>query len=169
MTRFVALLRAVNLGGDSTIRMGELRQWCEDAGLESVRTYIASGNLIFDATGGEAEVKALISGAIRKNTDKTVGVLVRSAGEMQAVLDSNPFPDEPGNRTVAIFLHDAPPKDTVENAKGARSEVIKPGKRELYVFYPDGQGRSKLKIPAAAEGTARNMNTVAKLVELSQG
>jgi len=69
---------------------------------------------------------------------------------------------------VAIFLDEKPPKDAIENAKNIADERMALGTREIYVHYPSGQGRSKLKIPAAARGTARNMNTVAKLAELAK-
>jgi uncharacterized protein (DUF1697 family) len=69
---------------------------------------------------------------------------------------------------VAIFLDEAPPKDAVSQAKNVADERMALGRREIYVHYPSGQGRSKLRIPAAAAGTARNMNTVAKLAELAK-
>ena len=71
------------------------------------------------------------------------------------------------SKTVAIFLDEAPPKSALDGIKGANREEVRLGKREFYVHYPDGQGRSKLKIPGAAAGTARNMNTIAKLVEMA--
>jgi uncharacterized protein (DUF1697 family) len=82
-------------------------------------------------------------------------------------LANNPFADKPGNRTVAIFLDKAPAANALENVSGQRSEELRPGKREIYGYYPDGQGESKLRIPGAKNGTARNMNTVAKLAEMA--
>jgi uncharacterized protein (DUF1697 family) len=69
---------------------------------------------------------------------------------------------------VAIFLDDAPPTDCPDAAKNVDGERIALGRREIYVHYPRGQGQSRLAIPAAAEGTARNMNTVAKLAGLAE-
>jgi uncharacterized protein (DUF1697 family) len=68
---------------------------------------------------------------------------------------------------VAIFLDEPPPGDTLERVTGGNGEEIRLGKREIYVHYGDGMADSKLKIPAAAAGTARNMNTIAKLAEIA--
>jgi uncharacterized protein (DUF1697 family) len=83
------------------------------------------------------------------------------------VLKSNPFPQSPPNWTVAIFLDDPPPSDALENIRGQENEEVRLGKREIFVAYGAGMGRSKLRVPAAARGTARNINTIAKLVELA--
>ena len=71
--------------------------------------------------------------------------------------------------TVAIFLDHAPAPDALKNVKGQANEEMQLGAREIYVHYPDGMGRSKLRIPAAGDGTARNMNTVAKLAAMATG
>lgn len=96
-----------------------------------------------------------------------MGVIVRTAKEMKAVLKSNPFPDAAPHWTVAIFLDDPPPANTLDAIRGRNDEEVRLGKREIYVSYGAGMGRSKLKIPAAANGTARNINTIAKLAELA--
>jgi uncharacterized protein (DUF1697 family) len=96
-----------------------------------------------------------------------VGVVVRTAAEMAAVLAVNPFSDRPGNRTMAYFLDGPPPADLLAGVTGRNGEAIAPGLREIYVAYDQGMGASKLKIPAAAGGTARNLNTVAKLAALA--
>jgi uncharacterized protein (DUF1697 family) len=93
--------------------------------------------------------------------------MVRTAAEMAAVRDANPFPGAPGNRTMVIFLDAAPPAGAAEEAVGRADEVIRLGKREIYVLYPEGMGTSKLRIPAAKAGTARNLNTVAKLAAMA--
>ena len=85
---------------------------------------------------------------------------------MQAVLKSNPFPKAPPNFAYVIFLDEPPPKDALDRVTGMDEEV-RLGKREIYVRYPDGMGQSKLKIPAALTGTARNMNTVAALAAMA--
>jgi uncharacterized protein (DUF1697 family) len=86
---------------------------------------------------------------------------------MAAVLKQNPFPEAPGNRTVAIFLDEPPPRDALKGATGQAEEQMALGTREIYVFYGDGMADSKLKIPVAKNGTARNMNTVAKLAAMA--
>ena len=167
MTAFVALLRAVNVGGTGKLAMSDLKVLCEAAGLERVKTYIASGNVVFRAERTEAEVKAAIEAALLAYAGKPVGVLVRSAEEMAAVRDANPFPEHAPNRTVAIFLDAPPPPDALERASGLNGEEMRLGRREIFVHYGDGMADSKLKIPAATAGTARNMNTVAKLAEMA--
>jgi uncharacterized protein (DUF1697 family) len=93
---------------------------------------------------------------------------VRTASEMQAVLDGNPFPQKPPNSTVAIFLDQPPPSDALDHSLGKVEEETVLGSREIYVHYGAGMARSKLKLPAAKRGTARNMNTIAKLVRMTR-
>jgi uncharacterized protein (DUF1697 family) len=167
MPAYVALLRAVNVGGTGKLPMSELKAMCLAEGFEGVRTYIASGNVVFSADRSEAEIKASLEKRLKAYAGKPVGVLVRTAEEMAEVLGANPFPDTPPNWTYAIFLDAPPPADTLKGVKHQTDEEIRLGKREVYVAYPSGMGRSKLRIPAAAIGTGRNMNTVAKLAELA--
>lgn len=168
MTSFVILLRAVNVGGTGKLPMSDLKALCETAGLAEIRTYIASGNVVCRSDRTEAEVKAAVEAALAAYAGKPVGVLVRSAAEMAQVLADNPFPDAAPNRTVAIFLDTPPPADALDKATGRQGEEMRLGTREIYVHYGDGMGQSKLAIPAAKVGTARNMNTVAKLAEMAR-
>lgn len=169
MTIHFALLRAVNVGGTGKLPMSDLKAMCEDLGFGSVRTHIASGNVVFESDLSEADIKAALEARLESYASKPVGVLVRNAGEIAAVLAGNPFSDKAPKYTVAIFL-DAPlPTDTLEGISGQKDEEIRLGRREIYVHYPSGQGKSKLKIRAAASGTARNMNTVARLVDMAGG
>ncbi len=167
MNAFVALLRAVNVGGTGKLPMAELKAMCEAAGFASVKTYIASGNVVFRSKKTEAQVKAALETALAAYAGKPVGVLIRTASEMAAVLAGNPFKQMPGNRTVAFFLNGPPPEDALRTISNQTTEEIRLGLREIYAYYPDGMGNSKLKIPAAKNGTARNMNTVAKLAEMA--
>jgi uncharacterized protein (DUF1697 family) len=167
MQAFIALLRAVNVGGTGKLPMTELKTMCEAAGFKAVRTYIASGNVVFQSNKSEAQVKAVLEVGLAAYFGKPVGVIVRTAAEMAAVLAENPFPKMPGNCTVACFLDGPPPADTMKNATGRIREELRLGKREVYIYYPDNMGESKLKFPAAKVGTARNMNTVAKLAEMA--
>ncbi|HMA22294.1 MAG TPA: DUF1697 domain-containing protein [Gemmatimonadaceae bacterium] len=169
MTTFIALLRAINVGGTGKLPMSDLKGMCETAGFLSVRTYIASGNVIFESRLREPAVKRALESALLDYAGKSVAVMVRSATEMAEVLARNPFPKAPGNRTMAIFLDAAPPSDTLEGVSGRAEEKISLGLREIYVLYGAEMGKSKLKIRAAKNGTARNMNTVAKLAELARG
>lgn len=167
MTQYVALLRAVNVGGTGKLPMSELKAMCEAAGFTDVRTWIASGNVLFTSELGESPVKKKLEQQLHDYAGKPVGVLIRSAAEMAQVLADNPFPEEPGNRVVAIFLDDAPPAGALDDVRHQKLERLARGKREIYVHYGDGMADSRLTIPAAKAGTARNINTIAKLVELS--
>src|SRR5712675_939174 len=167
MTSFVALLRAVNVGATGKLPMSDLKAICEELGFATVRTYIASGNVVFTSRKSEAAVKAALEKRLAAYAGKPVGVLVRSAAEMARVAADNPFPKTAPNRTMAIFLDRAPPADTLAGVRGQKDEKIKLGRREIYVHYGEGMAQSKLIIPAAKLGTARNMNTVATLAKMA--
>jgi len=169
MKVYVALLRAVNVGGTGKLPMSTLKQMCEEVGLKQVRTYIASGNIVFKSDTEEAEIKSALEGRLQAYAGKPVGVLVRSAGEIAAVLARNPFRGEPGNRTVALFVDDPFPADALDYATGVRGEQLRLGEREIYILYGNGMADSRLRIPVGNAGTARNMNTIAKLVEMATG
>lgn len=167
MTSYVALLRAVNVGGTGKLPMGELKAIGEAAGFTDVRTYIASGNLLFTSKLAEKAVKTALERLLQDHAGKPVGVMVRTAAELAAVLAANPFPEAAGNRVVAIFLDAPPAATTLRDVTGAKDERLALGRREIYVHYGDGMADSRLKIPAGKAGTARNMNTVARLAELA--
>lgn len=168
MNTYIALLRAVNVGGTGKLPMAELRAMCEEIGFEDVRTYIASGNLVLRSARGEKQVKALLEKALARYAGKPVGVLVRTPGEMAAVLAANPFPEAAPNRNLVVFLDAAPPPDALAAVSHRNDEEIALGKREIHVHYGDGMADSKLRIPAAKNGTARNVNTVARLVAMAR-
>lgn len=167
MKSFIALLRAVNVGGTGKLPMQELTGMCEAAGFHSVRTYIASGNVIFKSHLSETTIKKELERRLLAYAGKPVSVVVRTAAEMAEVLASNPFPHAAPNRTMAIFLDAAPPDTALDTVTGCADEEVALGRREIYVRYGADMARSKLKIPAAKSGTARNMNTVAKLATLA--
>ena len=167
MTVYVALLRGVTLG-KRNLKMEDLRAIAGELGLEGAKTYIASGNLIFGSSKTEQALKSALEVAISKHMDAKVEVMIRNADEIEAIVRANPFAKEAPNLTVAIFLDEPPAVDAAETAKNIRDERLALGKREIYVHYPSGQGRSKLRLAGKASGTARNMNTVAKLAELAR-
>ena len=168
MAVFVALLRAVNVGGTGKLPMTDLKTLCEDAGCTDVRTYIASGNVVLRSGLTESRLKSVLEKKLQAYAGKRVGVMIRTAAEMKSVVKRNPFPKGAPNRVVAIFLDKAPARDALARVSGRKDEEIALGKREIYVHYGDGMGASKLKIPAAKDGTARNMNTVAKLAAMAE-
>jgi uncharacterized protein (DUF1697 family) len=164
---FIALLRAVNVGGTGKLPMTELKAMCEASGFAGVKTYIASGNVVFTSRKSESAVKKALEAELEAYAGKPVGVLVRSAAEMAQVLADNPFPKMAPNRTMAVFLDRAPPADTLAGLRGQKDEEVRLGRREIYIHYGDGMGQSKLVVPAAKAGTARNMNTVAALAKMA--
>ena len=164
MPSYIAFLRAVNVGGTGKLPMAELRAMCESIGLTGVRTYIASGNVVFQSRLSEASIKAKLERCLEDYAGKPVGVAVRTGPELAAVLEGHPFKTAAPNRTVALFLDTPPPADALDAATGRKAEEMALGTREIYVHYGDGIANSKLKIPAGKTGTARNMNTIATLV-----
>jgi uncharacterized protein (DUF1697 family) len=167
MTIFVALLRAVNVGGRGKLPMAELKAMCCDAGFARVQTYIASGNVVFESKDAKTVVRPELEKRLLAYAGKPIGVILRTGSEMRAALSANPFPKVPPNHTYAFFLEDVPPSDALDNIVGMNDEKIRLGKHEIYVYYPSGMGRSKLRIPAATFGTARNMNTIAALADMA--
>ena len=167
MTAYVALLRAVNVGGTGKLPMSMLAGMCEAAGFVQVRTYIASGNVVFRSDGTEDQIRSALEDRLRTYAGKSVGVLVRTASEMADVLARNPFSASPGNRVAVLFVNGSLPLDPLDGVTGAKSEQIHLGKRELFVLYPEGMATTRLRIPSEKHGTARNMNTVAKLAEMA--
>jgi uncharacterized protein (DUF1697 family) len=167
MARYVALLRAVNVGGTGKLPMTKLKAMCSDAGFAQVETYIASGNVVFDSKAAPPKVKAALEPRLLEHFGKPMGVVVRTAAEMAAVLKANPFPTAEPKHTYAIFLDRRPPADALDKVTGKTDEKMVLGDREIFVHYPSGMGRSKLRIPAHKTGTARNMNTVAKLADIA--
>jgi len=167
MAKYVALLRAVNVGGTGKLPMAKLQAMCIDAGFTGVKTYIASGNVVFASPAKPARVKAELEARLLAYAKKPVGVIVRTAAEMRQALEANPFPSSAPNRTIAIFLDEPPPSDALAHASGLKDEEMRLGERVIYVHYGEGMANSKLRIPAARSGTMRNMNTIAKLADMA--
>ena len=96
-------------------------------------------------------------------------MFIRTASEMLSVLEANPFKRCESRHVYTFFLNEQPSIDFAEASRGRVDEEMGLGIREIYVYFPTGMGKSKLQIPAARVGTARNINTIAKLVEMSSG
>jgi uncharacterized protein (DUF1697 family) len=167
MTTYIALLRAVNVGGTGKLPMAVLKAMCVELGFVNVRTYIASGNVLFESELQAVAAKVMLEDKLEAYAGKVVAVLIRTGLEMASILAKNPFPLSAPNRVVAILLDEPPLSNSIQEVVGQNGEEIALGEREIYVHYGEGMSDSKLKIPAAKAGTARNMNTVAKLVEMS--
>ncbi len=166
MTGWAALLRAVNVGGTGALPMAELRTIGTACGFAEVRTYIASGNLLFDSPLPEGDVKAALEAALAQRAGRSVEVFVRCAAELAAAVAANPFPDANGSRHLVFFYDHAPPLDLIAQCRDRAGEQLALGQRELHVDYGAGIRTTKLKIPAKLARTGRNMNTVRKLAAL---
>lgn len=181
MKSYVAFLRAINVGGNNKIAMGELRDLFNGLGFENVRTLLQSGNVVF--SGGEEDAAELESRLERETKERfEVGVdyVVRSAEQIKEIVAVNPFPDaakdDPGH-LVVMFLKKSIEASSVVALRAAIKgrEEVKGGGSAVYITYPDGIGTSKLTIQVierhlGCRGTARNWNTTLKVARaLAEG
>jgi len=164
----VALLRAINVTGSGVLKMAELRRICAAAGFERVSTCIQSGNVVFASRLGKERIRMTLGAALAEAVGKPVGVHLRSAAELAALLRRNPFPAAPPERVLVHFLERAEPRGAFADLPTPGGEEIRPSGREVFVHYPAGIGRSRLRLPCAAHATARNLNTVRKLLEMAR-
>ena len=168
MTAFVALLRAVNVGGTGALPMGELQSMCVKLGLDNIRTYIQSGNVVFESQMPERILRAKLEQALHERMGKHVTVLIRTASELRATLDANPFPSARPAQVGVVFLPEPAPCSLLTGLVIPGQEELRPMGREIFIHYPDGMGRSKLKLPSqVANGTTRNLNTVSRLAAMA--
>lgn len=168
MQTWIAFLRGINVGGNTMVSMKDLTAICSHIGFENVRTYLNSGNVIFESHLPEAALQKALETALSEKTGKEIGVVIRSPGDLERVVRGNPFPEAVPSK-VGVLLGTEPVAKNIlaEFVIPGREEVV-PGKREVYVNYPDGMGRSKLKWPhSLRDGTMRNINTLRKLAGLA--
>ncbi len=166
MTSYVALLRAVNVGGGGNLPMATLREMALECGFAHVRTYIASGNLLFESAGDAAQEKAALEARLLAYAGKPIEVFIRTAAQLAAIVAANPFPDAHGSRHLVYFFDDAPQADLIARCRDINGERLALGIAELYVDYGDGIRFTRLKIPGKNNKTARNINTVKKLAAM---
>lgn len=166
---YIALLRGVNVGGSGVLKMAELKALAEELRFENARTYIQSGNLIFSSELGEAAIVEKLEASLENKMGKHITVMARSAVELAGILKGNPFPKEDPAKVGVMFFSKTVARAFLTGISTSTGEKVKPGKREIYIHYPSGMGRSKLKLPKDAEaGTVRNINTLRKVMELCQ-
>ncbi|MFT3799592.1 MAG: DUF1697 domain-containing protein [Burkholderiaceae bacterium] len=167
MNTLIALLRAVNVGGTGKLPMDALRRLCEQAGFTNVRTYIQSGNVVFDTDLPAGGAKPALETRLQDYCGKPVGVILRDGEQMRGILARNPFPNAAPDKVAVLFVEQAPAPDVAATAKGLADEEVVAGELEIFIHYPSGMGRSKLRLPAQSGGTARNLNTVARLAAMA--
>ncbi len=168
MAVFIAFLRAVNVGGTGKLPMSELRELCRSCGFAKVTTYIQSGNVVFSSRLDGSKVKLRLESTLRERMGKPVGVCVRTPAELDAIIERNPFKQAEPNRLLVMFLDRALQRNGLSDLVIPGREEVRISGREVFVHYPDGMGRSKLKLPFANDATGRNLNTVQKLLALSR-
>jgi uncharacterized protein (DUF1697 family) len=163
----VALLRAVNVGGTGPLPMQDLVRICEGAEFTDVRTYIQSGNVVFRTRLTPDKAGVVLGRALLDQTGAAIDVLVRTPGDLDRIVRDNPFLGAEGAKVVVLFSSEKVPKAALKGLSGPAGEEVVPDEREIYIHYPEGQGRSKLKLPRLpGVQTARNINTVTKLAEM---
>ena len=140
----------------------------EDAGFTDVQTYIQSGNVVFKSRLAEAKVKTTLEKALAAKMRKPFGAMIRTGAELDAVIKKNPFKGVEPSRILILFMDKAATKSDMASVTTPGNEVVKHFGRELMIHFPDGMGKSKLKIPFAKTSTGRNLNTVTKLAELAR-
>ncbi|WP_340375092.1 DUF1697 domain-containing protein [Streptomyces sp. SS7] len=179
-TTYAALLRGINVGGARKLPMADLRTLLQGLGYGDVRTYLQSGQAVFSSAHGDEEVLAAeLVAAIAQEFGFDVDVLVRDHAYLKTVAEACPFPAadlQPKQLHVTYF---SAPVDAERFAEIDRTahlpEEFRLGDRALYLYAPDGLGRSKLaellSRPRFTKGlvaTTRNWNTVVRLVEMTQ-
>lgn len=171
MTVYIALIRGINVGGKNLVPMKSLVSILDQVGCSNIQTYIQSGNVVFE--GADQEWAPIISEAISAEFDFVPEVLVLEASELDEVIARVPFPTEDGKALHAYFLDSEPsdPDLSSMEALSKPSEQFRLYEKVFYLYAPDGIGRSKLASSIekllGVSATARNWNTVNKLLELS--
>ena len=179
MTTYISLFRGINVGGNRIVPMSELKSLHQALGFKDVITYIQSGNVVFssDATN-PAQLARQIEESFAQKFGFQSQVMVRTSAELKEIIASNPFQNQPEKEpkwVAVLFLTTRPESSALETLKKTYSgpeEIYLIG-QELFVYYPDGIGRSKLTLPLIEKklktvGTGRNWNTVLQLQKLIQ-
>jgi uncharacterized protein (DUF1697 family) len=181
MTTYVALLRAVNVGGTGKLPMTVFKSALEELGYRNVVTYIQSGNAVFDAKGSAAQVTKALSAALEQQTGAPVVAMIRRRDELSRVIAENPFAAEAvadGTRVHVGFLTGPAPETAIAGLDRIVAQY--PQRRDryhlagdtIYLHLPDGSAETKftgktMDRAVGVPGTVRNWNTVLKLHSLS--
>jgi uncharacterized protein (DUF1697 family) len=176
VSRYVALIRGINVTGNNLIKMERLRALFEKNGCTNVRTYIQSGNVVFDSKKAASRCAASIEAFLAAELGKPITAHLRTSAELREIIAANPFAKEKDiepSRLAVSFLSGPPAKDRLDalNAVVFGSDLFVARGSEIYVYCPDGFGRSKLAAGLdrvlSTKSMSRNWNTVTTLYELS--
>lgn len=180
MNTHLAFLRAVNVGGQGAIAMGDLRAWLTKLGFSDPRTLLQSGNVVFRSNGA-APTTAELERKLETEAEKSLGLrtdfFVRTPAEWREVIARNPFPDvaaDDPSHLVVYTLKSVPSPAHVKALQAAIKgrELVRTHGAHAYITYPDGIGRSKVTLPLiekhlGTRGTGRNWNTALKMAALT--
>jgi uncharacterized protein (DUF1697 family) len=179
MPVIICMLRGVNVGGHNLIKMDALKVLCVSLKLKDPQTYVQSGNVIFRTEEKDAtKLARRLQDALEKKFGFRPGVMLRTASELRDTIARNPFAGrngiEPG-KLLVNFLADDPGKDARKQAQAIKTapEELHIIGREVFIYFPDGQGRSKLPWPKieralGTSATGRNWNSVTKILEIAE-
>jgi uncharacterized protein (DUF1697 family) len=163
---YVSFFRGINVGGRHLVKMDALRKLHESLGFQDVATCLQSGNVVFRAKSADA---VRIEKAFEKELGFRSAVMLRSAEELRDAAEKCPFrpgADRPSKWIAVVFFAGPPDERAVRSLEAYEGpEEVRIAEREIYIYYAEGMGRSKLQLKG--EGTARNWNTVSKLLEMA--
>ena len=177
MTTYVSLFRGINVGGNRKVGMKDLKEMHEALGFRDVAHYIQSGNVVFTSDDGDAQhIQQRIEESFEQKFGFATAGIIRTSEELGEIIEKNPFQDQPDKESkwiVVLFLAthpDSTAQEALHKAYAGPEEILVLG-QEVYIYYPDGIGRSKLTNSLLEKklktvGTARNLNTVLKLQEM---
>ncbi|HEV2781409.1 MAG TPA: DUF1697 domain-containing protein [Actinophytocola sp.] len=173
MTRYVALLRGINVGGHNKVPMAALRDICASVGCTDVATYIQSGNVVLTSSLDAAKLSAALESAIAAELGVAPAVVIRTHEQLAAIVAGNPFPQaDPGHLHVLFLMSEPNDKDlgAMEDAEYPPEELAVRG-ADVYFHLPKGLGRAKLPELWGRRikilGTMRNWRTVGRMLEMS--
>jgi uncharacterized protein (DUF1697 family) len=179
MPVLISMLRAVNVGGHRKIKMDALRELCASLKFENPQTYLQSGNVIFKTSERDLDAVAKrLHSAIEKKFQCKTDIMLRTTEDFRTVIKKNPFAKradvEPG-KLVVFFLAGDPGNEArkaVLDQNFSPEELHATG-RELYIYFPNGQGKSRLPFPRIYKllqtpGTGRNWNSVTNMLEMAE-
>src|SRR6266851_4611150 len=179
MAVIISMLRGINVGGHNKIKMDALRALYESLKLQDAQTHVQSGNVIFRSDERDiARLTKRIEEGIERKFGFRPSVILRTVAEMKDVIARNPFAKrrgiEPGKLLVS-FLASDPGEEGREKVRQMKCdpEEMRIERRELYIYFPNGMGRSKLPWAGMDKmlktpGTGRNWNSVTKMLEMAE-
>lgn len=173
METYISLLRGINVSGQKKILMADLKELYEGLGFSNVRTYIQSGNVVFSYKKTEKkELQQIIFDKINSYYGFEVPNLILTANDVETALNNNPYPNI--EKPYFTFLSEIPSSENIEelNKHSFENEFYELKENVIYSHFPNGAGKSKMTLnffekKLKVSGTARNLNTTNKLLELA--